>query len=122
MQTQTVDQLLAKKCEASDGGGPKYTRVEAEAQLKTLAGWELTHDGQRIRKNWTVKDFLAGLEFFNAVGQLAEAEDHHPDLQLEGYRNVGIEIWTHDIGGLSESDFILAAKIDRVPVKLKKSV
>ena len=53
------------------------------------------------------------------VARLAEEEGHHPDLHLEGYRNVAIEIWTHAIGGLSENDFILAAKIDRLPVKLK---
>ena len=121
MQTQTSDQLVEKKCVACEGGVPKYSRAEAEAQLKTLSGWQLTHEAQRIRKNWTVKDFLAGIEFFQAVTQLAEAEDHHPDLHLEGYRNVWIEIWTHAVGGLSENDFILAAKIDRLPVRLKKA-
>jgi 4a-hydroxytetrahydrobiopterin dehydratase len=84
-----------------------------------LPGWRLTHDGKRIRKDWTVKHFKAGIEFFNAVRDVAEEEQHHPDLHLEGYRNVWIELWTHAIGGLSENDFILAAKIDRLPVKLK---
>ena len=81
----------------------------------------MTHEGLRIRKDWTVKDFSAGLEFFRAVGDIAEAENHHPDLHLEGYRNVWIENSTHAISGLSENDFILAAKIDRLPVKLKKN-
>ncbi len=84
-----------------------------------MPGWRLTHDGKRIRKDWTVKHFKAGIEFFNAVRDVAEEEQHHPDLHLEGYRNVWIELWTHAIGGLSENDFILAAKIDRLPVKLK---
>ncbi len=100
---------------------PKFTRAEAEQQLKNLTGWQLTANGERIRKNWTVKDFMAGIEFFQAVAKLAEEEQHHPDLHLEGYRNLWIEIWTHAIGGLSENDFILAAKIDRLPIKLKKS-
>src|SRR5215813_3916893 len=121
MQTQTCEVLVDKKCVPCEGGVPKYSQSEASEQLKQLSGWRLTHDGQRIRKDWTVKDFLAGLEFFNAVAQLAESEDHHPDLHLEGYRNLWIEIWTHAVGGLSENDFILAAKIDRLPVKLKKS-
>lgn len=121
MSTQTADQLAAKKCEPCEGGVPKYTRQQAEEQLKNLAGWQLANDGQRIRKNWTAKDFLAAIEFFDEVAKVAEAEDHHPDLHLEGYRNVSIEIWTHAIGGLSENDFILAAKIDRLPIKLKKS-
>ena len=60
------------------------------------------------------------LEFFERVGQVAEQEDHHPDLHLVGYRNVTIEIWTHAVNGLSENDFILAAKIDQLPVELKK--
>ena len=65
------------------------------------------------------KDFMAGIEFFNRVAELAEAEGHHPDLHLEGYRHVWIELWTHAIGGLSENDFILAAKIDQIPVLTK---
>jgi 4a-hydroxytetrahydrobiopterin dehydratase len=62
---------------------------------------------------------MAGIDFFNAVAKPAEEEGHHPDLHLEGYRKAAIEIWTHAIGGLSENDFILAAKIDRLPVKTK---
>jgi 4a-hydroxytetrahydrobiopterin dehydratase len=65
--------------------------------------------------------FSAGLEFLKAVGKVAEAENHHPDLHLENDRNLWIENSTHDIGGLSENDFVLAAKIDRLPVKLKKN-
>ena len=61
---------------------------------------------------------MAGLAFFEKVAAVAEEEGHHPDLHLEGYRNVAIELWTHAIGGLSENDFILAAKIDRLPIEL----
>jgi 4a-hydroxytetrahydrobiopterin dehydratase len=88
--------------------------------LQALPDWELTDDGRRIRREWRVKDFQAGLAFFNRIGQLAEDEGHHPDLHLTGYRNVAVELWTHAIGGLSENDFILAAKIDRLPVALKQ--
>jgi 4a-hydroxytetrahydrobiopterin dehydratase len=119
METQTVEQLTGKKCLPCEGGVPKYTLAEAQAQLKTLADWRLTHDGQRIRRDWTVKNFMAGIDFFQRVAEVAEAEGHHPDLHLEGYRNVWIGLYTHAIGGLSENDFILAAKIDRLPVKLK---
>ncbi|HEY2882184.1 MAG TPA: 4a-hydroxytetrahydrobiopterin dehydratase [Pirellulales bacterium] len=120
MQNQSSDQLAAKKCQPCSGKTEKIGHTQADEQLKSLSGWQLTHGGERIRKNWTVKDFLAGLTFFNAVGKLAEAEDHHPDLHLEGYRNLWIELSTHAVGGLSENDFILAAKIDRLPVELKK--
>ena len=120
MQMQTEEELAKKKCVPCEGGVPKYTLEEARTQLEKLHGWRLTHDGQRIRKDWVVRDFLEGIKFFRAVADLAEDEGHHPDLHLEGYRSVWIELWTHAIGGLSENDFILAAKIDQVPVKLKK--
>lgn len=120
MEIQAVDQLLDKKCKPCEGGVDPCTLDEAQRQLAKLDGWQLTHDGQRIRKNWTVKNFLAGMEFFRRVAEIAEDDGHHPDLHLEGYRNVRIELWTHAIGGLSENDFILAAKIDQVPIKLRK--
>lgn len=119
MTTQTREQLLDKKCLPCEGGVPKLTADEAQAQLQKLPGWRLAHDGQRIRRDWTVKNFMAGLNFFNRVAQIAEEEGHHPDLHLEGYRLLAIEIWTHAIGGLSENDFILAAKIDQLPIELK---
>ena len=120
METQTPDQLVRKKCVPCEGGVPKYSEIEARAQLAKLAGWRLTNQGQRIAKDWVVKNFMAGMQFFNRVAELAESEGHHPDLHLTGYRNVSIEIYTHAIGGLSENDFILAAKIDHLPIELKK--
>jgi 4a-hydroxytetrahydrobiopterin dehydratase len=120
MQIQAPAELVAKKCQPCEGGVPPCTRAEAEQQLARLAGWRLTHDGQRVRKDWTVKNFMAGMRFFGEVARLAEEDGHHPDLHLEGYRKVWIEIWTHAIGGLSENDFILAAKIDQLPVEVKK--
>lgn len=119
MTTQSAEQLRAKRCLPCEGGVPKLTNVEAQAQLTRLSGWSLTADGKRIRKAWTVTNFLAGMRFFNKVAEIAEAEGHHPDLHIAGYRNVTIEIWTHAIDGLSENDFILAAKIDELPVELK---
>ncbi len=117
--TRTLNDPAEKKCVPCEGGVPKYTPDDAREQLAFLEGWRLTYDNQRIRKDWKVQQFRAGMEFLNKVAHLAEAEGHHPDLHLEGYRNVWIEIWTHAIGGLSENDFILAAKIDRLPVQLK---
>jgi 4a-hydroxytetrahydrobiopterin dehydratase len=120
MDIQSADQLVAKKCKPCEGGVEPCPLPEAEDQLTRLAGWYLTHDGQRIRKDWTVKNFMAGMAFFNKVAEVAEQDGHHPDLHIAGYRNVSIELWTHAIGGLSENDFILAAKIDQIPVELKK--
>lgn len=120
MNIENPDQLVKKRCGPCHGGGPKYTVEQASEQVQKLRGWRLTHDGQRIRRDWVVEDFAEGIVFFRSVADLAEEEDHHPDLHLENYRNVWIELWTHAVGGLSENDFILAAKIDRLPVKLKK--
>jgi 4a-hydroxytetrahydrobiopterin dehydratase len=121
MDIRTTHELVARKCQPCEGGVEPATLDEARRQLTRLKGWQLTHDGQRIRKDWTVKNFMAAIRFFNRVAELAEAEGHHPDLHLEGYRKLGIEIWTHAIGGLSENDFILAAKIDELPVELKST-
>ena len=119
-QTQSCDVLVAKKCVPCEGGVPKMTPDEVASQLKEMPDWEVTHQGERIARRWVVKNFMAAMDFFNQIAELAEAEGHHPDLHLVGYRNVEIEIWTHAIGGLSENDFILAAKIDRLPIGLKK--
>lgn len=116
MKVQATHELAQKKCVPCEGGVDSCSLVEAQQQLANLPGWYLTHDGQRIRKDWTVKNFMSGLEFFQRVARIAEEDGHHPDLHLVGYRNVSIELWTHAIGGLSENDFILAAKIDQVPI------
>ncbi len=118
MATQTAEQLTKKKCLPCEGGVDPYSATEAKDQLANHEGWYLTHDGQRIRKDWKVKNFMAGLDFFNKCAEVAEADGHHPDLHIEGYRNVSVELWTHAIGGLSENDFILAAKIDQLPIQL----
>jgi 4a-hydroxytetrahydrobiopterin dehydratase len=119
MEIYAANELTAKKCKPCEGGVDPCTLPEAQSQLKELSGWHLTHDGQRIRRDWTVKNFMAGMDFFNRVSEIAEADGHHPDLHIEGYRNVSVELWTHAIGGLSENDFILAAKIDSVPIDVK---
>jgi 4a-hydroxytetrahydrobiopterin dehydratase len=121
MAVQSPEELVQKKCKPCEGGVEPYSPQEAKEQLKQLSGWRLTHDGQRIRKDWKVKNFMTGMKFFNACADLAEDDGHHPDLHIEGYRNVSVELWTHAIGGLSENDFILAAKIDELPIELQKS-
>jgi 4a-hydroxytetrahydrobiopterin dehydratase len=121
MATQTADELTKKKCKPCEGGVEPVLPEEAAEQVKKLDGWKLNSDGKSIRKQWMVKDFSAAIDFFQRVADVANAEDHHPDLHLTGYRNVAIELSTHAIKGLSENDFILAAKIDELPVELKKS-
>ena len=119
MSIGTIEELKAKKCQPCEGGVPPVAREEAQRLLKDLPGWRLTEDGQRIRRELIVKHFMAAIEFFNRVAALAEDEGHHADLHLVGYRSVAIELWTHAIGGLSENDFITAAKIDQLPIEAK---
>lgn len=119
VQIQTAEQLCTKKCVPCEGGVPKLTPAEAEEQIRQLSGWQLTSNQERIRKTWVVKNFMAAMNFLNHVACVAECDGHHPDVHIERYRNVTIELYTHAIGGLSENDFILAAKIDALPVALK---
>ncbi len=111
---QCAVDLAAKKCVPCEGGVPRYSTVEAESQMAAIPDWRLTHDTTRIRRDWKLADFRSAIKMINNVAALAEREQHHPDLHLEGYRKVWIEIFTHAVGGLSENDFILAAKIDAI--------
>lgn len=95
------------------------TRERAQAYLVELKEWTLAADAKSIRRDLLMKDFLAAVELIRAIAQVAEAEDHHPDLHLTGYRKLAVELSTHAIGGLSENDFILAAKIEKLPKALK---
>jgi len=119
MKTQTPSQLAAQKCQPCNGDVQPYWPQDVHRQLARLQGWTLGIDGQRIRKEWVCKDFAAALKFVNDIARLANHEDHHPDIHLTNYRKVLVETSTHSIGGLSDNDFILAAKIDALPVQLK---
>lgn len=119
MSSPIAQELIRKKCVPCEGGVPMLSETEARRFLEGLEGWALSGDHKSISKTWTVKNFVAGMDFLNGIAKVAEDEGHHPDVHLTGYRNVKVEISTHAIGGLSENDFILAAKIDEVPVKVK---
>lgn len=103
--------LTQKKCVACEGGAAPLNKIEAEVLLKQVPGWALSADAKSIAREYRFKDFKEALAFVDSVGALAEEEGHHPDMALSWGR-VGIELTTHAIGGLSENDFILAAKID----------
>lgn len=115
-----MNDLTQKRCAPCEGGVSALDAAAAQRYLAAVPGWRLTHDGKRIRRDWKAKDFVVAIEFFDRVAKLAEDEGHHPDLHLEEYRKAWIEIWTHAVGGLSENDFILAAKIDELPFDVRK--
>ena len=103
--------LKNKKCVSCEGGIPKLTSDQVNRHLKEVTGWEL--QGEKIYKKFQFKNFLQAIEFINRMAEVAEAEGHHPDFSVH-YNKVDVTLWTHAIGGLSENDFILAAKIDGI--------
>ena len=104
----------AAGCSPCRGQPIRLELSEARVLLNQLDGWELDESAQRIRRQWRMPDFVSALKFLNQVGEIAEALDHHPDLHLERYRHVRIEIWTHSAGGLTQADFHLASRIDEL--------
>ena len=105
-----MSELAKKKCVPCRGGIPPLGAEATRPLLEQLHQWEVV-ENHHLKKTFTFEDFEGALGFVNQIGEIAEEEDHHPDLHL-AWGRVGVEIWTHKINGLSESDFILAAKID----------
>jgi 4a-hydroxytetrahydrobiopterin dehydratase len=101
--------LATKHC--SPQTGPALFRPVAENLLNQLTGWTMDAGTTEIRRTFAFKDYYAGMAFVNAVAWIAHREDHHPDLAV-GYNKVTVTFSTHSVGGLSENDFICAAKID----------
>lgn len=107
------ERLAARECEPCKGGVPPLQGEELRELRNELdAGWEVV-DGHHLSKTFEFEDFVTALDFVNEVGELAESQGHHPDLHLS-WGEVKVEIWTHKIDGLTESDFVLAAKIERL--------
>lgn len=111
MSNKTIE-LTERKCQACHGDIPPLTEHEAQDYLTQVSGWILSPDGKEITKELKLKNFLEVLAVVNKIGTIAEAEDHHPNLYIHSYKKLRIELSTHAIHGLSENDFILAAKID----------
>ena len=104
--------LADQQCIPCRGGVPPLPRERIDALLRELgAGWALTAKGHLLR-TYEFADFAAAMAFANRVGDIAEQQGHHPDLYV-AWGKCGVEIWTHKIDGLTESDFFLAAKTDR---------
>lgn len=117
--------LRSKTCVPCEGGVPQLTAAEAEALRAQVPAWTLVEAGRptlhapsapyrRIERGFVFRDFASALAFVNAVGAVAEAEGHHPDILVHSWRKVSLALTTHAIKGLSENDFILAAKIDAI--------
>ena len=108
-----MEKLAKKKCVPCKGGTPPLPKEERTNLLKELAhNWEVM-DGHHLHKEYAFKNFVEALDFTNKVGEIAEQQGHHPNICLT-WGKVGVTIFTHKIDGLTESDFVLAAKIENL--------
>lgn len=103
--------LLSKKCIPCEGGVPPLSEERINELLKQVSGWE--YKNGKIEKRFTFKDYYETVSFVNAVAWIANREGHHPDLEVS-YNRCKVYFWTHAISGMSENDFISAAKIDQL--------
>lgn len=116
--------LLQKKCTPCEGGATALREEDAKRFLQETPQWKLGKNekaspqtgGLRIVREFKFKDFIEAINFINKVADIAEQEGHHPDIHIF-YNKVRIELWTHAVNGLSENDFIVAAKIDALYLK-----
>ncbi len=107
----TVCDLQAKHCVPCEGGVAPLTKEQATDFLQKLNQWEVNADGKSIHKRFMFKNFYKTMAFVNAIAWIANQENHHPDLEV-GYNYCAVKFMTHAINGLSENDFICAAKVD----------
>lgn len=107
--------LTKKKCVPCEGGTPPLTDRQINNYKPYIQKEWLVLGQKKLRRVFTFKDFVQSMQFVNAIANIAENEGHHPDLTIS-YNSVTVEVWTHAIDGLSENDFILAAKIDEVHI------
>ncbi len=107
----SMTELTAKRCVPCEGGVAPMDADEARTMLGQLNDWKLEGSEKEISRSFKFKNYYETMAFVNALAWIAHKEDHHPDLQV-GYNRVHVRFSTHSIGGLSENDFICAAKID----------
>lgn len=105
--------LAQKKCVACESGAKPMSRTDAEAMLGHVKGWSISPDGKSLSKQFIFRNYVQAMNFASHITPIAESEGHHPDLSI-GWGRVVVELSTHAIHGLSENDFILAAKIDQL--------
>ncbi len=104
--------FTTKHCVPCEGGVEPLAPAKVQEYLSAVTGWEVLADNKKIWREIIFKDFVTAISFINKVATLAESEGHHPDLHLTSWNHLKVELWTHAIGGLSDNDFILAAKIN----------
>jgi len=109
-----MEQLTKKKCVPCEGIGRAYTIKEIQSHMGEIPGWILAQDGKSIERSLTLKNFVACIDLINKIKDIAEDQMHHPDLHLTGYKNLKVVLYTHALGGVTENDLIVAAKINEI--------
>lgn len=111
-------ELTKKSCVPCRGGIPAMTKEQAEEMAALTLGWELFEDAKKIRHKFEVENFVQALKLVVLIAELAESEDHHPDITF-GWGYCSVVFYTHKIGGLHENDFIMAAKVNELAEKFQ---
>ncbi|WP_146398100.1 4a-hydroxytetrahydrobiopterin dehydratase [Planctomycetes bacterium CA13] len=106
--------LAKSKCVPCEGGVPPLDRPSIDTMIQSFSHWGLSEDGKSIQRKINCKTFAKAIEQIREIASIAESQQHHPNLHLTGYRYLQVEWTTHAIGGLSENDFVMAAKIDQL--------
>lgn len=114
-----MDSLAHKKCQPCEGIGKTLARDQIEVLLQQTPGWMVSGDGKAIERAYVMKNFMAAVGAIEKIAAVAEGENHHPDIHLTGYRKLRVELSTHALGGLTENDFIVAAKLNELEFELK---
>ena len=108
----TLNDLLNGQCHEYAGGSPALSPPEVQERLPLIPGWELVDDGKGIRFIERMADFQTVIDFVVETARIAEEQQHHPDIQVRSYRTLQLDFSTHSIGGLTDNDFIMAARVN----------
>jgi 4a-hydroxytetrahydrobiopterin dehydratase len=108
----TLADLLNGQCHEYPGGSPTLTASAVQERLPLVPGWELVDDGKGLRFVERMQDFQTVIDFVVEVAKIAEEQQHHPDIQVRSYRTLQLDFSTHSLGGLTDNDFIMAARVN----------
>ena len=109
-----IMELHQKKCIPCEGIGSPMPSNEVHEMTRKVEGWMV--EGKKITKEFKFKDFAEAMKFINKIAEISEGEGHHPDFKLHDWNRVTVDTWTHALDGLTENDFILASKINRIKI------
>jgi 4a-hydroxytetrahydrobiopterin dehydratase len=109
-----TNNLSSKKCRPCEGAEKPLGAGEIAQNLRALEGWAIAGEDTLLFREYTLKDFMEAVCLIDKIAEIAQEQGHHPDLHLTGYKRLRVELTTHAVGGLSENDFIMAARIEEI--------